>query len=59
MLRRAQDALEQKQIEDLANQCTNLPRDYVPTVLGYLLCDCEKISFEEVAKKESEVASVA
>ena len=58
MLRHVQDALEEKQIEALVDQHTNLRTDDVPTVLEYLLYNYVQVNSEEVAQKESEVMSM-
>ena len=58
MPRHVQDALEEKCIEALVDQHTNLLTDDVPTVLEYLLYSYGQVSSEEVVQKESEVMSM-
>ena len=49
ILRNVQDALEEKYIEALVDQHTNLLTDDVPTVLEWLFYDHGKVSSEEIS----------
>ena len=55
LLRHIQDALEDKHIESLVDEYTNLISDDVPTVLEYLFYNYGKVRSEEVSQKEVEV----
>ena len=54
ILRHVQDALEEKHIEALVDQHTNLLTDDAPKVLECLFYNYGKVSSEEVSQKESE-----
>ena len=58
MLRHVQRALEEKFIEALVDQHTNLLKDDVPTVLEHLFYDHGEVRSEEVSQKDSEVMSM-
>ena len=53
--RHIQDAVEEKYIEALVNEYTNLLDDDVPTILQYLFYNYGKVRSEEVSQKEHEV----
>ena len=55
LLRHIQDAIEEKYIEALVNEYTNLLDGDVPTILQYLFYNYGKVRSEEVAQKEMEV----
>ena len=52
-----QDALEDKYIESLVDEHTNLLTDDIPVILQYLLDNYETITSDEIAEKENEVMS--
>ena len=54
-LRHIQDAIEDKYLESLVDEYTNLLTGDVPTILEYLFYNYGKVQSEEVAKKEIEV----
>ena len=58
LLRHIQDALEDKYIENMVDECTNLISADIPTVLHYLMGNFGRVSSEEVAQKEAEVMSM-
>ena len=53
-----QDAIEDKCMASLVDECTNLFRDDVPTMIEYLNYNYSKVRYEEVAQKEEEVMSL-
>ena len=55
LLRHMQDAIEEKHIDALVNECTNLLDGDVPSILEYLFYNYSKVRSEEVAQKEMEV----
>ena len=55
LLRHMQDAIEEKYIEALVNEYTNLLDGDVPTILQHLFYNYGKVRSEEVAQKEMEV----
>ena len=55
LLRHMQDAIEEKYIEALVNEYTNLLDGDVPSMLQYLFYNYGKVRSEEVAQKEMEV----
>ena len=59
LLRHIQDALEDKYIENMVDEYTNLIRVDIPTVLDYLMENFGRVSSEEVAQKEAEVMPMA
>ena len=56
--RHIQDAIEEKYIEALVNEYTNLLDDDIPTILQYLFYNYGKVRSDEVAQKEAEVMSL-
>jgi len=55
LLRHIQDAIEDKYIEPLVDEYTNLLNGDVPTILEYLFYNYGKVRSEEVSQKEMEV----
>ena len=55
LLRHMQDAVEEKCIEAMVNEYTNLLDGDVPTILEYLFYNYGKVRSEEVSQKEMEV----
>ena len=58
LLRHIQEALEEKYIEALVDEHTNLLTGDVPTILTYLFYNYGKVRSEEVTQKDSEVMSM-
>ena len=58
LLRHIQDALEDKCIENMVDECTNLISDDIPAILDYLMENFGRFSSEGVAQKETEVISI-
>ena len=58
LLRHIQDALEEKYIEALVDEYTNLLTGDIPTILTYLFYNYGKVRSEEVTQKDSEVMSM-
>jgi len=58
LLRHIQDALEDKYIECMVDEYTNLISEDISTVLNYLMTTFGIVSSEEVAQKEAEVMSM-
>lgn len=58
LLRHIQDAIEEKYLESLIDEYTNLISGDIPTVLDYLFYNYGKVRSYEVAQKESEVISL-
>ena len=56
--RHIQEAVEDKYIEPLVDEFTNLINHDIPTVLEYLTYNFGKVRSEEVAEKETEVMSM-
>ena len=54
-----QDAIEDKCIEALVNQHTNLLTGNVPKILDYLSHDYSKVYSEEVTQKDNKVMTIA
>jgi len=59
LLRHIQDAVEDRYIESLVDEYTNLFTDDVPTVMEYLFYNYGRVRAEEVAIKESEVMNMS
>lgn len=59
LLRHKHDAIEQKYIESLVDEYTNLLNDDVPSTLTYLFYNYGKVRLEEVSQKEAEVMSMS
>ena len=53
-----QDAIDDKHVESLVDERTNLLIDIIPETLTCLFYDYGKVQSEEVAQKESEVMSM-
>ena len=53
-----QDAIEDKHIEPLVDEHTNLLTDDIPTIMNYLLCNYGKVRSEEVSEKEAEIMAM-
>ena len=58
LIRHIQDALEDKHIEALVDQCTNLLTGHAPTMLDYLSYNYGKVRFEDVTQKDNEVMTM-
>ena len=58
MLRHIQDAIEDKYMESLVDEYTNLLTSDIPTILAYLFYNYRKVRLEEVTQKEIEVISM-
>ena len=58
LLRHIQEAIEDRYIEALVDEYTNLLRDDVPTVISYLDYNYGKVRSEEVSVKEAEVMAM-
>ena len=58
LMRHMQDAIEEKHLESLVDEHTNLISGDMPTVLEYLFYNCGKVRSDEVAQKEAEVMSL-
>ena len=58
LLRHIQEAIEDRYIEALVDEYTNLLRDDVPTVMSYLDYNYGKVRSEEVSAKEAEVMAM-
>ena len=58
LLQYIQDTVEDKYIESLVNEYTNLLTGDVPTILEYLFYNYGKVHSEEVSQKEIEVMSM-
>ena len=56
--RHIQDALEDKYIEPLVDEHTNLLTDDIPTIMNYLLYNYGKVRSEEVSEKEAEIMAM-
>ena len=54
MLRHIQEAIEDKYIESLVHEYTNLLIDDIPTTIKYLFYNYSKVRSEKVAQKEAE-----
>jgi len=59
LLRHIQDAIEDRYIESLVDEYTNLFTDDVPTVMEYLFYNYGRVRAEEVAVKENEVMNMS
>ena len=59
LLRHVHDALEEKYIEALIDDYTNLIMSDIPTILKYLFTNYGKVTSDEVAEKEAEVMALA
>ena len=59
ILRHIQDAIEDKYVESLVDDYTNLLTDDVPMIMQYLFYNYGKVWSEEVSQKESEVMSIS
>ena len=53
-----QDAIEDKYIEPLVDEYSNLLQDNMPIITQYLNYNYEKVRSEEVMKKEAEVIAM-
>ena len=58
LMRHIQDAIEEKYLESLIDEYTNLITGDTPTVLEYLFYNYGKVRSDEVSQKESEVMSL-
>ena len=58
-LRHIQDAIEEKYLESLVDEYTNLLNGDVPDMLTYLFWNYGKVRSEEVAQKEAEVMTLS
>ena len=54
-MRHIQEAIEDKHIESLADEYTNLITGDIPATLDYLLYNYSRVRSKDVAQKESEV----
>ena len=59
LLRHIKDAIEDRYIESLVDEYTNLFTDDVPTVMEYLFYNYGRVRAEEVAIKENEVMNMS
>ena len=59
LLRHIQDAIEEKYLESLVDDYTNLLNGDVPEILTYLFYNYGKVRSEEVAQKEAEVMTMS
>ena len=59
LLRHIQDAIEEKYLESLVDDYTNLLNSDVPEILTYLFHNYGKVRLEEVAQKEAEVMTMS
>ena len=55
LLRHIQDTINDKYIESLVDEYTNLLNRDVPAILQYLFYNYSKVRLEEVSQKEMEV----
>ena len=49
--RHIQEAIDDKHIEPLVDDRTNLLTDEIPTIMKYLACNCGKVRSEDVSEK--------
>ena len=54
-----QEAVKDKYIAFLVDECTSLLSDNIPAVIQYLFYNYSKVGSEEVSEKEEEVISIA
>ena len=59
LLRHIQDVIEDKYVESLVDDYTNLLTDDVSTIMQYLFYNYGKVRLEEVSQKELEVISMS
>ena len=58
LMRHIQDAIEEKYLESLVDEYTNLISGDIPIVLEYLFYNYSKVRSDEVAQKEAEVTRI-